>query len=146
MTTTTATTACGAAGAAPAAGSEADRRALEALVGRLGRWLDDGAPAAAARSLFTPDVVVRTAGGRAEGLDAVVAQAARNHRVPTQHLIANPLVALDGDRATIDANLLVAFARAEGTELLGERYALEARRTGDGWRLARVAATPVWRR
>lgn len=146
MTTTAATTTDPAAGGAPPLAALADRLELEALVSRLGRWLDAGGEPAAAPSLFTPDVAVRTPGGRAEGIDAVVAQGVRNHAVPTQHLITNPLIALAGDRATISANLLAAFAREDGPELIGERYALEAVRTARGWRLSRVEVTPVWRR
>ena len=120
-----------------------DHHALSVLVTRLGRWLDDGCPGDG-HDLFTADVEVRTAGGVSKGIDAVVAQARRNHRVPTQHFITDPLVDVNGDRAAIDANLLAVFAGEDGPRLLGERYALEAVRTGGEWRLSRIEARPVW--
>ncbi|MDW5595248.1 nuclear transport factor 2 family protein [Conexibacter stalactiti] len=134
-----------------------DRFELEALVNRLGRWLDDGRDARQARELLTEQIALDTPGGIAEGIDAVVAQARRNHTVPTQHLITNPLIERDGDRAEITANLLVVFADGElvaagprAVELptfgraLGERYRFEAVRTGDGWRLARIEVAARW--
>lgn len=122
-----------------------DRDELTRLVSRLGRWLDAGAPGDAS-AVFTPGVSVSTPGGQSQGLEAVVAQARRNHDVPTQHFVTNPLIALDGDAATIGANLLVAFVRAGAApELMGERYAFDAVRTPDGWRMARVEVAPLWR-
>lgn len=134
-----------------------DRIELETLVSRLGRWLDDGQDAQQARELLTAQVTVSTLGGTAEGIDAVVAQASRNHAVTTQHLITNPLIELDGDRAEITANLLVVFADGEAVAVgpravelptlgraLGERYRFEAARTGDGWRLARIEIDARW--
>jgi ketosteroid isomerase-like protein len=122
-----------------------DRAQLIDLVSRLGRWLDSGAtddPAA----LFTEDVAVSTPGGRATGRDALVVQARRNHAVPTQHVITNVLAAVDGDRASVTANLVVTFVDAPGAHhALGETYAFDAARTDDGWRLASVAVRPVWR-
>jgi hypothetical protein len=124
-----------------------ERDALTRLIVRLGRWLDAGAPGEDAAAVFAPDVSISTPGGRARGIEAVVAQARRNHDVPTQHFVTDLLIALDGDSATIGANLLVAFVR-EGSEpeVMGERYAFDAVRTADGWRLASVEAVPLWRR
>lgn len=134
-----------------------DRIELETLVSRLGRWLDSGQDAQQARMLLTEHVTVRTLGGSAEGIAAVVAQASRNHAATTQHLITNPLIELDGDRAEITANLLVVFADGEAVAVgpravelptlgraLGERYHFEAVRTGDGWRLARIEVDARW--
>jgi hypothetical protein len=126
-----------------------DRQAITDLVSRLGVWLDEmrfDDP----RSIFTENVTVSTPGGQAEGIDRVVAQASRNHDVEgLQHLIANVLVDLEGDRATIGANLIVTFvARADAPESSsahGERYRFEAVRTHEGWRLSRVEVRPVWR-
>lgn len=134
-----------------------DRAEITALVDRLGVTLDEGR-FDDLRSLYTEDAVARTGGGTAEGVDALVAQAARNH-VPgdaIQHAISGVLVDLDGDRATVRANLVVTFARRDpatapptpfGPEppvALGEVYRFTACRTPDGWRLASVAADPVW--
>ena len=118
-------------------------RELIELVGKLGLWLDEGCPGDG-RALFAEDAEVRTPGGVAKGVDALVAQARRNHTVPTQHFITNPQIDLHAGRATIGANLLVVFAYEAGPRLLGERYELEAARTEDGWRISRVQARPIW--
>jgi hypothetical protein len=134
-----------------------DRLELETLVSGLGRWLDGGQDAARAHELLAEHVEVSTLGGTARGIDAVVAQAQRNHDVTTQHLISDRLVTLDGDRAEITANLLVVFADGapvavgpRAVELptagrvFGERYRLAATRTDAGWRLSRIEIKPLW--
>jgi hypothetical protein len=120
----------------------ADRHAVVDLVDGLGLWLDEKR-FDAAREILTEDVRVQTPGGVAEGIESVAAQAARNHAVPTQHVITNVRVALDGDRATAGANLVVTFA-GEPLRTLGERYRFEAVRQPDGWRLSSIQVTPVW--
>ncbi len=129
---------------------------LELLVSGLGRFLDE-LDAAQEPALFADDVVLSTPGGEAEGREAVVAQARRNHQVPTQHLITNLVSEVDGDRARMSANLLVVFADGPPATVgprrvelptagltLGERYRFEARRGGDGWRLTRVEVEAIW--
>jgi SnoaL-like domain len=120
-----------------------DRQDITDLISRLGRWLDDKRFDDAG-TVLTEDVTVRTPGGQAEGIERVVAQASRNHQVPTQHLITNVLVDLDGDSATATANLLVTFAGSV-LERHGERYRFGVTRTADGWRLSSIQVTPVWR-
>jgi hypothetical protein len=126
----------------------ADRAELTDLVSRLGNWLDGGGAGDAA-ALLVEDAWVSTPGGQATGRDALVAQARRNHDVPTQHLITNVLVDVEGDAAEVTANLVVTFVDEPGTpgahHRHGESYAFEARRTADGWRLASVTVRPVWR-
>jgi 3-phenylpropionate/cinnamic acid dioxygenase small subunit len=125
-----------------------DRNEITDLVSRLGVWLDDkqfdDAP-----SILTEDASARTPGGSVEGLDLIVEQARRNHDVArTQHVITNVLIDLDGDRATVRANLIVTMvdrAEAPGYHFdIGERYDFEAARTPQGWRLTRVQSSPVW--
>ncbi|MFC4054504.1 nuclear transport factor 2 family protein [Actinomadura syzygii] len=120
-----------------------DREELSALVSRLGLWLDEHAPDTG-RALFSADAEAHTAGGVAKGVDALIAQAQKNHTVSTQHFITNKLVELDGDRAVVRANLLVVFANEGGPRLLGERYEIGAVRAADGWRISRVQIRPVW--
>lgn len=138
------------------AASVADQIELELLVSGLGRFLDE-LDVERAPMLFDDDVIVSTLGGTAEGREAVVAQARRNHQVPTQHLITNVVSEVERDMARITANLLVVFADGpvaavgpQRVELptagltLGERYRFEARRGDAGWRLTRIAVEPVW--
>ncbi|HMJ04603.1 MAG TPA: nuclear transport factor 2 family protein [Conexibacter sp.] len=131
-----------------------DRAAIADLVSRLGLWLDehrfDDAPL-----LFVEDVTVETPGGSRRGIEAITAQARRNHQVPTQHVISNVLIELDGDRADVGANLIVTFAGgleqnavAPGlpavSRALGERYLFEVVRTPRGWRFARIELRVRW--
>src|SRR3954452_19470570 len=115
-----------------------DRPELTDLVTRLGRWLDGGAryePSA----LFVADVSVSTPGGQATGVDRIVEQARRNHAVPTQHVITNLLIEVDGDAASIGANLVVTFVDGPGAHHQhGETYAFLAARTPAGWRLSSI--------
>jgi SnoaL-like domain len=88
-----------------------DRNHITNLVYGVGACLDDRRfdemP-----SLLVEAATVRTPGGAAEGRQAVIAQARRTHQPdePTQHVITNPIVELDGDRARVRANLVVNFA------------------------------------
>lgn len=134
----------------------ADQIELELLVSGLGQFLDE-LDAEQAPALLADDVVVTTPGGHAEGREAVVAQARRNHQVPTQHLITNLVSRVEGDRAEMAANLLVVFADGPSAQVgpqrfelptagltLGERYRFEARRGADGWRLTRIEVEAIW--
>lgn len=126
-----------------------DRQHIVDLVTSVGRCLDER-DFEALRELFTDDATVATPGGTVRGHDALVAQARRRHSHDKgiQHVITNHLVGLDGDQASVRANLLVAFA-ADGPEdpqpfLLGEVYRFDVRRTTDGWRIHSLQSTPVW--
>ena len=126
-----------------------DRAELADLVHRQGRWLDEQRWAEA-DTVFTADATVRTPGGTAAGLDALTAQAARNHAdARTQHVTSNALIELAGDRAVVSANLVATFVTADSapapSRTLGERYRFEAVRTAAGWRFDRLEVTPIWR-
>ena len=135
-----------------------DRNEIADLVHRLGVVLDYG-KFDDLRALLTEDTSVRTPGGTAEGREAVIAQARRNHppKQPIQHVITNILVDLDGARAQARANLVVYFGPPAGTPnspvpvappveyTTGEVYQYELVRTSEGWRFSRIQTTPVWR-
>jgi hypothetical protein len=124
-----------------------DRSEITELVHRLGVWLDDKR-LDEARSILTEDATAKTPGGSVAGVDRLAQQARQNHVVPTHHVITNVLIDLDGDRATVGANLIATFVSGpdgSGPHFqLGERYRFEAIRTPDGWRLSHVESTPVW--
>jgi len=135
-----------------------DRNEIADLVHRLGVVLDYG-KFDDLRALLTEDTSVRTPGGTAEGREAVIAQARRNHppKQPIQHVITNILVDLNGARAQARANLVVYFGPPAGTPnspvpvappveyTTGEVYQYELVRTSEGWRFSRIQTTPVWR-
>ncbi|MFI5539932.1 nuclear transport factor 2 family protein [Nocardia sp. NPDC051900] len=148
------TAACASATATPTAEVREllDRGQITALVYRLGRALDEGR-FDDLRTIYTPDATAKTPGGTAEGRDALIAQASRNHgeHLRIQHVIGNVLIDLRGDTADVRANLIATFALAasDGTPpqpvyTLGEVYRFDAVRTGEGWRLSRVQTTPIW--
>lgn len=124
-----------------------DRSEITELVSRLGIWLDEKRWDEA-RSILTEDATAETPGGKVAGVDLLAEQARRNHVVPTHHVITNVLIDLDGDRATVGANLIATFVHRPDTPgphfQLGERYSFEAVRTPDGWRLSRVESRPIW--
>ncbi len=133
----------------------ADREELTDLIYRLGVSLDEGT-FDEMKSILSEDATALTPGGSAEGREAVIAQAARNHsaELRIQHVITNVLVGLRGDRAVIRANLIGTFAPRAGESeariapepqyTVGEIYHFEAVRMSQGWLLSRVEATPVW--
>ncbi|GAA4069521.1 nuclear transport factor 2 family protein [Actinomadura miaoliensis] len=124
-----------------------DRHELTDLVARLGRCLDEKR-FREVRTVFTDDASVSTASGAVQGIDALVEKARRVRPagVFTQSFITNPLIDVDGDTATITANLLAVFVGQPegGGRFFGERYHLTAARTPRGWRISRVEGVPLW--
>ncbi|MFF9011357.1 nuclear transport factor 2 family protein [Streptomyces sp. NPDC014870] len=124
-----------------------DRQEIGDLVASLGRWLDD-ADFDAGGDLFTADVSADTPGGTARGRNAVVAQARRGHEGRRcQHFITDLRTDVRGDRASAEANFMVAFAgttEAEPTRFTGARYHLQACREEGRWLLNSVRITSVW--
>jgi hypothetical protein len=125
-----------------------DRFAITDLIYALGAALDEHR-FDDLRDLFNENATVSTPGGTAQGRDAIIAQATRNHQkyARLQHSMTNLLVDLDGDQAAVRANLHATFAGETGVPelVLGAVYRFQALRTGQGWRLAGLAVTPIWR-
>jgi hypothetical protein len=117
-----------------------DRNEITEVVAGLGRWLDDKRWDHA-DEVLAADVRVTSPGGVAEGRDAAVAQARRNHDEVTQHLFTNVVVDLDGDRADVGAESLIALGPERR---VGSRYALGLVRTPAGWRIDALTVTPIW--
>jgi hypothetical protein len=128
-----------------------DREAMADLIHRFGVVLDeqrfDDLP-----SVFPEDATITTPGDHAQGLDAIVAHATRNHtpELRTQHLVTDLVVDLDGDRAQARANYLGVFAIGSGDPAptprfqIGSVYHVELVRTTDGWRLHSMEIVPTW--
>jgi hypothetical protein len=96
--------------------------------------------------VFLPEVVIDySTGNRVEGRDQAVAQI--RHMIgdcgPSQHLLGNHVVAVDGDTATSSCQVRAFAAGEPGGPLAGETYELigsyrdELVRTAAGWRIAR---------
>ncbi|MEU8899959.1 nuclear transport factor 2 family protein [Nocardia sp. NPDC048505] len=130
-----------------------DRTEITGLIDQLGQALDEGR-FDALRDIYTSDATAKTPGGLASGIDALVAQAGRNHDPDKkiQHLLTNVLITLHGDAAAVRTNVVAHFTPAgDGARLapepeysLGGVYRFDATRTSAGWRLSRVEMTPVW--
>jgi hypothetical protein len=131
-----------------------DRTEITDLVYRLGACLDTG-HFDEMRELLVEDATVWTPGGRAEGREALIAQARRNHPADQrfQHVTTNVLLDLDGDRGTVRANLVVTITATDagpGTApppplcTIGEVYDFEVVRTPGGWRFSRIESAPRW--
>ncbi|GAA3914099.1 nuclear transport factor 2 family protein [Actinoplanes auranticolor] len=130
-----------------------DRAELIALVSRLGRWLDNGSDKEG-HTIYHRDAVIRSPRGTASGIAEIIDYVDRtsDDAERTQHLTTDILVALDGDRAELTANMLVTFFSPESNQLapalrlVGLQSAFSALRTSQGWRLIRADVTPLWQR
>jgi SnoaL-like protein len=132
-----------------------DRTEITDLVYRLGSCLDEGRYDEM-RELLVEDATVSTPGGRAEGREALIAQARRNHPADQrfQHVTTNVLLELDGDRAKVRANLIVTITTPDAGPsdtpappprcTIGEVYSFELVRTRGGWRFSRIETVPLW--
>jgi 3-phenylpropionate/cinnamic acid dioxygenase small subunit len=128
-----------------------DRETISDLIHRLGAVLDDQRFDDLAL-VFAADGSITTPGGHAEGIDAIVAQAARSHtpELRTQHLATDLVIDLGGDRARARANYVGVFAVGSGDPApapqfqIGSVYRFDLVRTADGWRLHSMEMLPTW--
>lgn len=139
-----------------------DRLEIRDVLERYNRYNDDG-DAAGLASLFHVDATFQIAGQVHEGREAIGAlfrgafPDARPHWTEeghafdpprTLHLSANPVIDLDGDRATAEMDFQVVGRNTEGRSiirLLG-RFRDRLRRGGDGaWLIESRTVVPVER-
>jgi uncharacterized protein (TIGR02246 family) len=118
-----------------------DHLAIRELTARYNRAFDD-VDAEAWADTFTPDGVMEYGGPPISGRDDLVAMS-RATGYGYVHVTTDPVIVVDGDRATQSCTLVVATRSKErgpvGVAMTG-RYEDELVRTPDGWRLARRRA------
>ncbi|MES1247388.1 MAG: nuclear transport factor 2 family protein [Actinomycetota bacterium] len=121
----------------------ADLEEIRVLEARYCRLVDSGYESAgddpdAFAALFAEDGVWAAAGEPIVGRAAIRERAESGRRFRF-HLTANPIIDLDGDRATGRWHALVALTGRDGEAAwLAGRYVNEFVRTGEGWRFAAV--------
>lgn len=135
----------------------AQRAEIGALLDRYLLSLDENRiDDAWSRSIFTADVRIEFPVSHHEGVDGL----ATYHREAlakferTQHLNSGAVIDLDGDRATVRANLISTHVLRSVPVPPGADWASlfttgtyvdgEARRTADGWRFRRLSFRLVW--
>ncbi|MFJ8442493.1 nuclear transport factor 2 family protein [Kitasatospora griseola] len=110
-----------------------------------------------ARRYFTSDVRISTPVGQHEGIAglAEAEQVTLGKFERTQHVGANYMIDLDGDRAAVRWNALMTHVHLATTQQargedpgghfdVGGTFTGEAVRTPDGWRLRRLDVQAVW--
>ena len=120
-----------------------DLEELRKLKARYAAACDNHYDADAIAALFTDDAVWDGGTlGIAEGRAAIRKFFARaSEFFPfAMHNVMNPMIEIDGDRATAVWNLLQPATMAKGNQAvwLAATYHDEYARTGDGWRFARL--------
>ena len=113
-----------------------DRDEILQLLYRYNHAIDSG-DAEGWADTFTPDAVFDAAGRVMSGREELVTFAASVHG--SRHVVANPVIDVAGDTATVRAYILL----AHGTPVsVAGTYADELVRTHDGWRFAKRVFTP----
>ncbi|MEU0514350.1 nuclear transport factor 2 family protein [Amycolatopsis sp. NPDC006125] len=123
----------------------ADRAELADLVARHSLWIDERRYDETDR-LFTEDVVVTSARGEAQGIEALVDLARSNHDTyaRTLHSKSNLVIDVDGDTATVRAHDIAVFVLDDKTEAIAAGiHHYRARRTERGWRFDHLVISPV---
>ncbi|OLT42427.1 hypothetical protein BJF85_23095 [Saccharomonospora sp. CUA-673] len=123
----------------------ADRAELADLVARHSAWIDEGR-FDDTTALFTPDVVVTSIRGRAEGIAELVELARRSHEryVRTLHSKSNLIIDIEGDTAIVRAHDIAVFVLDDATQSIAAGvHVYGARRTDAGWRFDRLDITPL---
>jgi len=128
----------------------ADLEEIRTLKSLYCRWVDSGYDSAGDdperfAALFAEDAVWEVSSEPARGRDAIRARAASSTRFKL-HLAANPIIELDGDRATGAWHVLVPSTASDGGAVwLAGTYDDAFVRTDNGWRFARVTFHAAFR-
>ena len=79
--------------------------------------------------------------------DYVAARAQALEGLKTFHLSANPVVVLDGDRASCTCSALILRTSADGATFdTAARYDFQLRCGSDGWRIDGIRQSVLWNR
>jgi len=113
-----------------------DRDEIFQLMYRYNHTIDGGQPERWA-DCFTDDGVLEAAGNAITGRDELVKFAASVHGM--RHVVANPLIEVVGDAATLEAYVLVYHGKDLAT--MGT-YADQLVRAPSGWKFVRRVFTP----
>ncbi len=135
-----------------------DRAEITGLIDGYLLSLDGGRfDEAWARRHFTPDVRFTSPVGSHDGIEGLAEheQATLDKFERTQHMGANYLIDLDGDRAAVRWNALMTHVHLAATQQsrgetpgahfdVGGTFTGEAVRTPAGWRLRRLDVQAIW--
>ncbi|MFL4494144.1 nuclear transport factor 2 family protein [Streptomyces sp. VTCC 41912] len=127
-----------------------DRADITDLLDRYLRSLDEGVlDEAWGRAFYTEDATAEMPIGTVRGRDAVVRRIREGMALfdRTMHLGGNPVIDVDGDRATVHGAQLSTHVLADGSGALflsGGRADNTLVRTPDGWRIATSALRIAW--
>ncbi|MFB7333414.1 nuclear transport factor 2 family protein [Streptomyces adustus] len=127
-----------------------DRAEISDQMDRYLRSLDDGVfDEEWARAFHTEDVTAEMPIGTVHGRDALTARVRRGMALfdRTVHLGTNPVIEVDGARATVHGALLSTHVLADGSGSVfvsAGRTDTELVRTADGWRISAAALRVVW--
>jgi ketosteroid isomerase-like protein len=125
-----------------------DRQQIEDVMYRYGRAIDRRDWELLA-SCFTADVRADygVIGASMDGVEVLVAATRQmvEGMTATQHLIASPLVTVDGDEADGAFYAVATHVLETGRKIsVGGSYENRFRRSAEGWRISLHAVRPVW--
>jgi ketosteroid isomerase-like protein len=97
-------------------------------------------------ALFTEDAVTEGTAGRTEGRESIRRLYRSYQATPFAfHRVTNPIIKVDGNRATGNWHVLVALTRPDGQAVwIAGIYDEEYQRTREGWRIKLLKFTPAF--
>jgi SnoaL-like protein len=146
---------CGSTAGADESTARDDRGDLTQLIYRFYAYMEEGR-FDDLDAVLSRDVVVSSPGmGVTEGRDAVVADAEAGAKTEdrAQHVVTNVLVDVDGDKATVRANVDQLLGSSttpagkiapEPTLTISSLMRYEAVHSPEGWRVSRIEGDVLW--